>query len=113
MNEIILKDLPKISLNQWYAGSHWSKRNEIKNNYHYLIQSQLKSNYQFTKEQKYEVNYVFFFKTKPLDASNCVAMVKLIEDVLFEDDNYKIIQNISIQSNKGKEDLVYIQIKTC
>ena len=42
--------------------------------------------------------------------SNCVAMVKLIEDVIFEDDNYKIVESITIKSRKAKFDNVEIEI---
>jgi len=111
MTEITLYDLPKISLNDWYSSAHWSKRKKIKDNYYWLIKSQLKNfGFLFTKDKTYTVNYVFFFKSKPLDASNCSAMVKLIEDCLFEDDKYDIIERITIESNKGNQDLVYIKI---
>lgn len=113
MIEIELKGLPKISLNEWYSGNHWSKRKQLKDNYHNLIHSQLKTNnFVYPKDKKYAVSYIFFFKSRPLDASNCVAMVKLIEDTLFEDDNYKIIPGISIQSLKGNYDSVFIKIRT-
>jgi hypothetical protein len=39
---IILKDLPKISLNKWYAGMHWTKRKKIKDNYTLIVKSQFK-----------------------------------------------------------------------
>ena len=42
--------------------------------------------------------------------SNCVAMVKLIEDVIFEDDNYKIVESINIKSRKAKFDSVEIEV---
>ena len=106
--EITLKGLPKISLNKWYAGTHWTKRKKIKDEYKKIIKNQFKD--VFSKENEYFVNYYFFFKTRPLDASNCVAMVKMIEDIIFEDDNYKIVLGISIFSSKFEEDLVKIEI---
>ena len=63
-----------------------------------------------SKDKTYEVEYTFNFKTRPLDASNCVAMVKLIEDVIFEDDNYKIVESINIKSRKAKFDSVEIEV---
>jgi hypothetical protein len=106
--QVELKGLPKISLNQWYAGGHWTKRTKIKSDYIYIIKSQFKG--QFKKDKQYEVEYRFCFKNNPLDASNCVAMVKLIEDIIFEDDKHDIIKSIKISSEKGKDDLVQIEI---
>lgn len=107
---LILKDLPKISLNKWYAGEHWTKRKKIKDIYKTIIKSQFKQ--VLSKDRLYEVDYVFNFKTRALDASNCVAMVKLIEDVIFEDDSYKIVLKISIKSVKNTYDFVEMKIKT-
>jgi len=106
--EIILKNLPKISLNEWYAGNHWTKRKAIKDKYYWLIKQQFKE--VLSAKQKYKVSYSFNFKTKPLDASNCIAMVKMIEDIIFEDDNYKIIESITIESKKSTVDFVSIEI---
>jgi hypothetical protein len=105
---IILKDLPKISLNKWYAGTHWTKRKEIKDNYKLIIKNQFKE--VLSKDKHYHVSYYLCFKTRPLDASNCAAMVKLIEDVIFEDDNFKIVESITIQSVHGNTDFVEIEI---
>ena len=106
---IILKDLPKVSLNKWYAGDHWTKRKKLKDSYKLLVKSQF--NHVLSKDKQYEVTYNFEFNKRPLDASNCVAMVKLIEDIIFEDDNYKIVKGITITSDKGKKDIVLIKIK--
>jgi len=108
MNKIILTGLPKVSLNLFYAGVHWSKRKKLKDKYKILIKSQFKQ--VLSKDKTYQVQYTFNFKTRPLDASNCVAMVKLIEDVIFEDDNYKIVTSLNIKSRKAKFDSVEIKI---
>jgi hypothetical protein len=100
--EIILKDLPKISLNKWYAGMHWTKRKKIKDNYTLIVKSQF--NKALPKTNTYNTEYHFTFKSRALDASNCVAMVKMIEDIIFENDSYKVIKSILITSNKGLED---------
>ena len=107
MKEIILNDLPKISLNKWYAGSHWSKRKKIKDTYKMLVRSQCKDIF---FGEKYKVLYVFHFSKNPLDASNCVAMVKMIEDTLFPNDGYKVVTEITIKSRKSKKDYVKITI---
>lgn len=106
--KIILTNLPKVSLNLFYSGVHWSKRKKLKDRYKLLIKSQFKQ--VLSKDKTYEVYYTFNFKTRPLDASNCVAMVKLIEDIIFEDDNYKIVTSLNIKSRKAKFDNVEIEI---
>jgi hypothetical protein len=58
----------------------------------------------------YDTEYNFTFKSRPLDASNCVAMVKMIEDIIFESDGYKVIKSILITSTKGDQDIVEIKI---
>ena len=37
-------------------------------------------------------------------------MIKMIEDVIFEDDTWKIINKVTITSNKGVEDSVVIKV---
>ena len=104
--EIILKGLPKISLNDWYSGNHWTKRKKIKDIYILVIKSQFK--HVFSRENVYHVHYEFGYKTRPLDATNCVAMLKMIEDIIFEDDSYKIIPYISINVKKSNSNYVRI-----
>lgn len=107
--KITLIGLPKTSLNKFYAGMHWTKRKHIKDNYTLLVKSQFK--HVFSKDSQYEVDYMFCFKNKPLDASNTIGMVKLIEDIIFEDDKYNIILKISISSGKSQsEDYVVITV---
>ena len=109
MIQIKLKELTKVSLNKWYSGEHWSKRKRLKDEYKTMVTNQF--NGVLIASNTYEVDYVFEFKSRPLDASNCVAMLKLIEDIIFEDDSYKIIKKISISSIKGVEDIVIINVK--
>ena len=106
---IILSDLPKISLNKWYAGMHWTKRKQIKDAYTLIVKSQFKD--VLPAYNSYDTEYHFTFKSRPLDASNCVAMVKMIEDIIFETDSYKVVTEIVITSSKGLEDKVLIKVK--
>ena len=106
--KIILKDLPKVSLNVWYSSKHWSFRKKLKDNYILIVKSQFKE--VLPASESYDTEYHFTFKSRPLDASNCVAMVKMIEDIIFEIDGYKVIKSILITSNKGNEDMVEIKI---
>ena len=105
---IILTDLPKVSLNAWYSSTHWTKRKKMKDTYTMIVKSQFKD--VLPKDCEYNTEYHFTFKSRALDASNCVAMVKMIEDIVFEDDSYKIIKSILITSSKGLEDKVEIKI---
>ena len=105
---IILTDLPKVSLNKWYAGMHWTKRKKIKDNYTQIVRSQFRE--VLPKDKSYSVEYCFTFKNRPLDASNCVAMVKMIEDIIFEDDSYKVVHSILITSCKGERDSLEINV---
>jgi len=106
--KIILKDLPKVSLNVWYSSKHWSFRKKLKDNYTLIVKSQFKD--VLPASESYNTEYHFTFKSRPLDASNCVAMVKMIEDIIFESDGYKVINSILITSDKGAEDMVEIKI---
>lgn len=104
--KILLKGITKISLNKWYAGTFWAKRKKIKDEYTLLVRNQFK--YVFPKDKNYEVEYVFGFRTRPLDASNTIAMVKMIEDIIFEDDGYKTVNKIIISSEKSRSDYIKI-----
>ena len=104
MEEIVIFDLPKVSLNKWYAGCHWTKRQKLKEQYLWLVKRRI-SVYPIT------VSYFFEFKTRPLDASNCVAMIKLIEDRMFDNDAYNKIKIGAIESSKGSRDKVTIRIE--
>jgi len=108
-SKIILKDLPKISLNKYYSGGHWSKRHNDKNNFIAAVNHQCKS--LFTKDKQYVVDYTFNFKKNPLDASNCAGMLKMIEDIIFESDGPKIVRKISIESRKANSDSVEINVR--
>lgn len=109
VTRIVLKDMPKVSLNAWYASQHWTKRKQIKDTYAWLIKSKVKG--KFSKDKQYEVDYVFGFKKNPLDVTNVVGMAKLVEDQLFEDDKYDIILKVSMSSIKAKEDFIEITVK--
>lgn len=108
MTKITLRGLKKISLNEWYAGNHWTKRAKIKKDYTWIIKSQCLD--VLPKTGRYEIDYVFYFERSPLDASNTIAMVKMIEDVLFEDDKWDVVRKISIISNKDGDERVEIKI---
>jgi hypothetical protein len=98
---IRINNLPKISLNKWYAGTHWTARKKIKDAYKKLIKHKV-------EDGEYDVEYTFYFKSRPLDATNTIAMAKMIEDIIFENDSYKKIKSVTLKSRKSKNDYVEI-----
>lgn len=106
---VILTGLPKISLNEWYAGTNWRKRKKIKDVYYWAVKSQF--NRKFPRDKRYRASYSFEFASHPLDASNCVAMLKMIEDTIFETDGFKVVKELKITSKKGKIDKIIIDIE--
>ena len=107
MITIELLDLPKLSLNKWYAGTHWTKRKAMKDIYRVLVGSQTKHK----QTKPCEVTYHFYFKSRPLDPSNCIAMVKLVEDCIFPDDSYKIVRRLTLYVSKSEKDKVVVKIR--
>lgn len=107
---IVLKNLPKLSLNEFYAGKHWTKRKKIKDAYSLIL---AKYKHIFNDDSTYEVEYKFEFKSNPLDAINTTGMIKIIEDILFKDDSYKVIISVKASSKKSevKEDKLTIIVK--
>jgi len=104
---IELHDLPKISLNEFYSGKHWSNRKKIKDNITLLVKAQTKE----IIDYPCDVEYDFWFKKNPLDCSNaCGGMVKMIEDCIFPDDSPKIVRSIKVSSQKRNDDIVFIKI---
>jgi len=104
--KLTFKDLTKKSLNDWYAGTHWSKRKKIKDIYKLIIKSQCRE----ILTGKFIVDWLFTFEKNPLDASNCVAMLKMIEDIIFEKDDYKHMEIGKIKSVKGNKDEIKLTI---
>ena len=105
--ELELFNLKKISLNEWYAGKHWSNRTKIKNAYKRVIAKQT----DLLIGQECKVEYAFEFESHPLDASNTVAMAKMIEDIIFPNDGYKMVRKVSYSSDKGPKNKVTLKIK--
>lgn len=105
---LVIEGLPKISLNAYYAGKHWTSRSKMKEAYSLLLS---KHKHKFDDKSTYEVEYRFEFKSRPLDASNTVVMVKMVEDVIFKSDAYRIVLSIKVSSKKGLKDKLTIIIK--
>lgn len=96
MIKYVFTDLPKLSLNEWYSSKHWTKRQAAKTTYHLLLKTRVQQiDYPCTTA------YFFEFKTHALDQTNCVAMVKMIEDCIFPNDGPKIVKDLYVKSFKS------------
>ncbi len=109
--KLIFNNLKKISNNQIYAGFHWAKRKKIVDAFKLDVWAQLRNQTDRRSFKKpCKVQYIFEFKSKPLDCSNVVLMLKMIEDVLFPDDSPKIVKEIRMSSLKSVENKVTVII---
>ena len=90
----------KFSTNKIYAGTHWMVRREIKDRIFDMAESYCQP-VQKIKSYPVEICYKFSFGTKPLDSSNCSAMVKMFEDAMcrigiIKDDDPRYVSKTSI-----------------
>ena len=113
MLQIEIKIPEKVSTNKFYAGMHWTKRNELKNIYHWELKSAI--NKYKPKIDKFPIDlcFDFYFKSRMLDADNCSVMAKMITDALrkeniIPDDTYKYIYSVKYSVSRGKEDKIII-----
>ena len=113
--ETTLLPIIKVSTNEIYAGVHWRKRRKIKQDYLLVTRSKIRSIPKI--EGKVNLSFSFYFKSRPLDSSNCSFMAKMIEDCLvgngiLKDDSIKHVGKISIESYKGTEDYCKMKIES-
>lgn len=105
----------KVSLNKIYAGMHWATRARLADLYHNCLRGIPVT----TFDKPVVCSYIFTWKTRSLDASNQVFMVKMIEDGLvkvgfFPDDTNVYVTEVrtrSIKDKNAKQDTVRIIIE--
>lgn len=68
-----------ISLNAWYASKHWTHRNKQKKEWHKFFKGLIFKPYPIIN--KYTITLEC---NSRLDPSNCITMIKLVEDTLQE-----------------------------
>jgi len=109
---IKLDNPEKISTNRMYSGMHWTKRNAIKDVYHYAMLSFRKHK---ITEYPVTIKYTFTWKSKALDSLNCAFSAKMCEDGLracgvLVDDNPKYVVESSLRTIPGPSDTIQIDI---
>jgi hypothetical protein len=100
----ITLDIIKVSSNAIYAGTHWTKRKKLKEDYLWLTK---KFQHLTPIHEKVDLDFKFYFKSHPLDSSNCFFLVKMIEDCLvtygvLKGDSIQYVRKVSVESGKDK-----------
>lgn len=111
MQYIVLENLPKVSTNKIYAGMHWKARKTLKDQFLWLTLNAMKK--MTPQAGKVDLEFVFYFKSRPLDSSNCAFAAKMLEDCLvhhgvLKGDSIDYVRKISYQSCIGKYDFCEI-----
>ena len=95
MYEVVYEG-PIVSNNKFYAGTHWTTRNKIKDNYHMVFRSLLKKA-KVPKFNEFKIDVLFNSRH---DCDNIVATLKLFVDCLkgeyTPEDNTKFFKGFSI-----------------
>lgn len=96
-----------ISLNKWYSTPHWTVRQKQKDEWHDFFKSMLISR---EKICNYTISLTY---NSRLDPSNCITMIKLVEDTLqeegiLENDNKKFCKELKITPDLAMKNKCYI-----
>lgn len=105
-------DIVKVSTNEFFSREHWTKRNNLKDEYYWRVAS---LGLKFKCEKPCTITFDFFFKGNLLDCDNNSVMGKCITDALVKqgiliDDNPKFVKKVSYTSDKADSDYVKITI---
>lgn len=108
--------LKTVSLNKWYAGTHWTQRKKLAKEWHETIYWTVKElGISKVKHYPLTIRIKCYFKSKRLiDLSNTCTALKLVEDSLVKagiiiDDSPKYITRAIIEKPEfGCEDKVKI-----
>ena len=106
----------KVSANRIYSGLHWTKRNKLKDLYHFSLLE-----FRKLKIEKFpiHIHYIFEWKNNPLDSTNQFFMIKMLEDGMvangiIPDDSPKYVRATtsevmnSLKTEKNKHDTITI-----
>lgn len=97
-----------VSLNEWYSSKHWTKRVALANKWHLFFRSMVP-----IPMPRFETYYITMEYNSKIDASNSMALIKLLEDMMqkygiIENDNkmfcrgITIIPNLTLKHNEYK-----------
>lgn len=110
----------KMSTNKIYAGTFYRNRVEDKTAYYFEVRRAIHANKikAFDTSIPVTLSFSFIFKKRPLDASNCSYMGKMIEDALVKngilaDDSSRIVSEVrysSVKSDSVISDCIIIRI---
>ena len=105
------KKLGQYSMNELYAGGHWSKRKREAEYWHRLTQLEMRSQGIKKRLLKNPVYIRFCFNTA-MDVDNHGYLVKMIIDgmkgYLIQDDSKKYVKGYSVEFHSGKGILVEV-----
>ena len=113
--KITLKDIPKVSTNKFYEGTHWSKRKTIKDQILLLTKKKFKE-IDFI-DNKVDIHFTFNWQKNPLDSDNNSFLVKCLIDCLvkygvLKNDTITYVGRVSMESVKEKTEN-YVEIELC
>lgn len=108
----------KVSLNRIYAGVHWRKRAEWKEEYWYAVMEAKIATY--SGSFPVHAHYHFILHGKVLDSGNVAFMAKCVEDSLvacgvLPDDGPKYVASMLLtteKAKKGEADRVEVELST-
>lgn len=109
----IVYEGPIVSNNAFYAGMHWTKRNDLKNNYN-IIFSNLLTKAKVKPFKQFRLNVRFNSKH---DCDNVVATLKIFVDTLkgkyVENDTKEFFTGFSVEHDDTlKKNTMVFQIDT-
>lgn len=95
---------------------HWAIRKKLADKYHEQIKNAVINIPRTDWAYPVSISFCFNFTSRPLDASNCFYMAKMLEDGLKEseiiiDDSPKYVEEIRIKSRKSDEEMVEICVE--
>lgn len=110
LNEIVLEweDRNVPSLNEWYSGTHWSKRKKLKDKWFIQFMALLRKN----KKQLFSEYDLTIYYHSNLDPSNTITVIKFLEDTMkkdrwIHDDSPKYCKGLHIIPDLGMKKFTY------
>jgi hypothetical protein len=102
--KLILNGERPMSLNDIYAGVHWTKRKAEADRVHLLVRQAIDPDTCKVADELVDIVVTVYFKNRPLDASNIFA--KLYEDALkgwlITDDSPEYVSSVTTRSRIDK-----------